>query len=101
MTSKFNECARCAGTSLSFQNLEDEGVMPKSGSPCKSQQGDWVSYVKAKSLYFMQVCKLSPHVQRIGINREPQAQFEYSFIVIKIGGERFMRFRTSDWLIFV
>ena len=35
-----------------------KAVMPRSVKSPKSQQGDQVPYVKAKSLYFIQVCKL-------------------------------------------
>ena len=33
-------------------------VMPRSAKSPQNQQGDRVLYVKAKSLYFIQVCKL-------------------------------------------
>ena len=40
----------------------------------------------------------SPHVQRIGINGEPQAQLELGFYSSKGGGKGFLRFRTPDWV---
>ena len=51
----------------------EEVLIAKSAkSPQKQKNG--VPYVKAKSFYFNQVCKLE--LQRIGITIEPQAQLE-------------------------
>ena len=77
-------------------------IMPRSVKSPKYQQGDRVPYVKAKSLCLYKFANLvSPHVQHIGINGEPQAQLELGFYSNKGGGEGFLRFRTSDWLTFV
>ena len=64
----------------------------------KSQQGDWD--VKAKSLYFMQVCKLDLSACPTYWYKRRAPSSELGFYS-KDGGEGFLRFRTPDWLTFV
>ena len=80
-----------------------DNAMPKSAKSPKSQQGDRVPYVKAKSLYFMQVCKLDLSACPMYWNKRiaPSSVTVEFYSSRKGVGEGFLRFRTPDWLTFV
>ena len=77
-------------------------LCPNPWVPIKANKGDLVPYVKAKSLYFNQVCKLGLFACTTywSIWRAP-AQLELDFYSSKGGGDGSLKFRTPDWLTFV